>query len=102
MNERINDIMNSSMEAGEVLQQLDDATEKLEIYEKTFPLFTKQALAERWGVDRQTVQNWSKRHIDFCEPVEGLVVGAGSYYPLYEVVEYEIRRGLKVNERKGV
>lgn len=63
--------------------------------EKTFPLFTKQALAARWGVDRQTVQNWSARHNDFCKPVEGLVVGAGSYYPLYEVERYEQLRGLK-------
>jgi hypothetical protein len=61
---------------------------------KVFPLFTKQGLAARWGVDRQTVQNWSTRHTDFCKPINGVIVGAGSYYPFYEVERYETLRGL--------
>lgn len=68
-------------------------------YKNTFPLYTKQALADRWGVNRQGVNNWATRHNDFCKPVEGLVIGGGSYYPLYEVERYEKLKGLKVDGR---
>jgi hypothetical protein len=63
-----------------------------------FPFYTKQALAERWGVSRQVVNDRYKRHDDFPKPVEGLIKGGGPYYPLYEIMRYEALRGLKVNE----
>ncbi|AHJ88624.1 hypothetical protein GBK2_26 [Geobacillus phage GBK2] len=59
------------------------------------PLYTKKALAERWGVSKQVVQNWSMRDENFCKPIEGLVIGKGPYYPLCEVERYEKERGLK-------
>lgn len=62
--------------------------------EEVFPLYTKQALVERWGVSRQTVDSWAARHTDFPKPIEGLVMGGGPYYPLYEVERYEKTRGL--------
>jgi hypothetical protein len=63
-----------------------------------FPFYTKQALAERWGVSRQVVNDRNRRHDDFPKPVEGLIKGGGPYYPLYEIMRYEAARGVKVNE----
>lgn len=74
----------------------DVITHSADTVKKTFPLYTKQALATRWGVDRQTIQNWSVRHNDFCQPIDGIVAGMGSYYPAYEVERYEKVRGLNV------
>lgn len=63
-----------------------------------FPFYTTQALAERWGLkDRRLVNNWSKRHEDFPKPVQGLIKGGGPYYPLYEIVRYEEKRGMQAN-----
>jgi hypothetical protein len=62
--------------------------------DKVLPLFTKQGLAERWKTTRQNVNNWEGRHIDFCRPIDGIVIGGGRYYPLFEVERYERARGL--------
>jgi hypothetical protein len=74
----------------------DVMSHSVETVKKVFPLYTKQSLAIRWGVDRQTVQNWSVRHTDFCQPIEGIVEGGGSYYPAYEVEKYEQIRRLNI------
>lgn len=74
----------------------DIITHSNDTVKKTFPLYTKQSLATRWGVDRQTIQNWSVRHNDFCKPIEGIVSGSGSYYPAYEVLKYEKSRNLVI------
>lgn len=63
-----------------------------------FPFYTNQALAQRWGVERRVVNNWSKRHVDFCKPVLGLIKGGGPYYPLHEIIRYEKKRGFTVYE----
>lgn len=60
-----------------------------------FPLFTKQELANRWGVSRQVVQKRCNSHTNFCKPVTGFIKGSGSYYPLYEVERYEKEQGIK-------
>lgn len=57
-----------------------------------FPLQTIQSMAERWGVTRQTVNNWIARHDDFPEPIEGLITKTAktpNVYPLHEVERYE-------------
>lgn len=58
------------------------------------PLFTQQALAERWGVKRAAVQNRRARHADFPKPVNGFVEGNRPVYPMNEVRRYEQARGL--------
>lgn len=75
----------------------DVITHSIDTIKKTFPLYTKQSLAVRWGVKRQVIQNWSDRHTDFCKTIEGIVEGGGSFYPAYEVNRYEKVRGLKIN-----
>lgn len=62
-----------------------------------FPLQTQQSMAERWGVTRQNIAAWSKRHEDFPKELEGIIAdtkGAPKVYPLYEVEQYENIRGL--------
>jgi hypothetical protein len=64
-----------------------------------FPLFTRQAMADRWGVSIQVLGNWAKRHGDFPAPINGLLAsdprgGFGGLYPANEVERYENVRGL--------
>lgn len=64
---------------------------------RLFPLQTIQSMAERWGVTRQMVNNWSERHDDFPTPLKGLITETAktpNVYPLNEVEEYEKARGI--------
>lgn len=63
--------------------------------------FMKSDLAARWGVKRQTVNNWAHRHSDFPEPAFTL---GNDHIPVYQidaVERYESRRGLKQEVKKG-
>jgi hypothetical protein len=63
-----------------------------------FPLQTIQSMAERWGVSKQAVNNWSVRHNDFPKPLEGVIEQTAKtpkVYPLYAVIRYENLKGLK-------
>lgn len=65
---------------------------------RIFPLFTIQSLSERWGVHRNIVTNWAKRHSNFCEPIAGVVTETKrtpKYYPYYEVIRYEKEKDLQ-------
>ena len=59
-----------------------------------FPLQTNQSLAERWGVTKQNIYAWSRRHDDFPKPIEGVIDRSTKVYPMYEVERYEKLRGL--------
>lgn len=62
-----------------------------------FPLQTIQSMAERWGVSKQTVNNWAARHGNFPKAVEGLIAPTAktpTVYPLHAVKQYEKERGL--------
>jgi hypothetical protein len=62
-----------------------------------FPLQTIQSMAERWGVSRQNVVAWSKRHEDFPKELTGIIEQTAKtpkVYALYEVERYETIRGL--------
>jgi hypothetical protein len=61
-------------------------------------LFTKVDLGMRWGVSRQVVNNWSKRHEDFPAPVQYVSNGAIPLYKESDIRKYEEKRGLKVND----
>lgn len=73
---------------------LKDASEHLQAI---FPLQTIQSMAERWGVARQTVNNWMLRHPDFPKPAVGFLV-ATARTPLVfanvDMLRYERNRGL--------
>lgn len=52
-------------------------------------------MAEKWGVDRRVVNNWSKRDADFPKPIQ--MVGGGKY-PIYlesDMIEYGASKGLE-------
>ena len=61
-----------------------------------FPLHTFMTLAKRWGVTHQTVINWSKRHKDFPEPVNGYVSSdlKTKFFSLKDIEAYEKKRKL--------
>jgi hypothetical protein len=62
-----------------------------------FPLQTLQSMAERWGVSRQNVAAWAKRHDDFPKELAGIIEQTSKtpkVYPLYAVEQYEQMRGL--------
>lgn len=65
-----------------------------------FPLFTKKALTQRWGVSYAVLCNWESRHIDFPAKITGIIVGeaVGGMYPAREVFQYETERNLKIHE----
>lgn len=97
IDERVDDIMNNSIEAKEVSALLDDALEQLKGYDRVFPLQTIQSMAERWGVSRQNVYAWSKRHDDFPKELEGIIEKTDmtpKVYALKDVERYERNRGL--------
>lgn len=52
-------------------------------------------MAEKWGVDRRVVNNWSRRDPAFPKPV--MIVGNGKY-PLYleeDMIAYGKQKGLE-------
>lgn len=98
LDDRINDIMSSALEAGEILSQLDNAFDELNHYKNIFPLQTIQSMAERWGVSRQTVVNWSNRNDDFPRELDGLIEQTAKtpkVYALCDVLKYEQQRRIK-------
>jgi len=58
-------------------------------------LYSKADLARRWGVTRQVVNNWEKRHNDFPDPVMHVHDGSLPLYLLEDVVQYEKNRNSK-------
>jgi hypothetical protein len=64
---------------------------------RIFPLHTLQSMANRWGVDKQDVQNWKKRDKEFPWPMVGIVAETkrtSALYPLFAVEKYEQLRDL--------
>jgi hypothetical protein len=52
-------------------------------------------MAEKWGIDRRVINNWSKRDSEFPKPVQ--VVGCGRY-PLYlesDMIDYGKKKGME-------
>lgn len=92
-----NEQMNIEIKTNEIDYVIggDNLTELVKLKD-SFPIYTKKALADRWGVDQQVIQNWSVRHDDFCKSVDGIVIGHAQYYPLKEVLRYEKERGLNL------
>ena len=65
--------------------------------EELFPLQTVQSMAERWGMKKQAV-NWRRvNHLDFPQPMDGVIAktkGSAQVFPMYAVKEYERKHGL--------
>lgn len=59
-------------------------------------LYSKADLARRWGVTRQVVNNWEKRHNDFPDPVMHVHGGSLPLYLHEDAVEYEKKRDLVI------
>jgi hypothetical protein len=74
--------------------------EVLEAYregKKVFPFQTVNSLADRWNVGRGVVFNWSMRHKNFPEAVQGFIEGKSHnqrIFPMYEIERYEKEKGL--------
>lgn len=57
-------------------------------------LMLQTDMANRWGVSRKVVNNWTKRDPNFPKPVQ--IIGQGKY-PIYletDVLKYERLKGL--------
>lgn len=57
-------------------------------------LFTKVDLADRWGVSRQVVNNWSNRREDFPAPLQYVSNNTIALYTYTSIKLYEEKRGL--------
>jgi predicted DNA-binding transcriptional regulator AlpA len=60
-------------------------------------LITKADMAKRWGVSRQVVHNWSKRHEDFPQPVDR--IGMTPVFSIADVERYEKMRIRTMNNQ---
>lgn len=57
-------------------------------------LLAKSDMATRWGVTRQVVSNWSKRHDNFPNEVMRVDNGRMPLYDENDVLKYEKEREL--------
>lgn len=66
---------------------------ELKVNEMIPGLVMASDMADKWGVDRRVINNWSKRDPGFPKPVA--VVGCGKY-PIYlesDMIEYGKGKG---------
>jgi hypothetical protein len=58
-------------------------------------VLTQRDISDRWGVSKQVISNWKKRHEDFPKPDQFVSGGTIALYLESDIKNYEEKRGIK-------